>query len=179
MDESSISVRYARALYEVSEERGMTDVLKKDTELIANVCSGSAEFMQLLNNPVIRPSRKIQIISLIFKDKIDELTLDFLKLVLQNKRETFLPGICRNILSLIKEARGIKTVMLKTAAEIDEDSLENIAVILEKELGGQVEISARTDPRIIGGMILRIDDKQYDASIAAQLKKIKKELLSY
>ena len=179
MDESSISVRYARALFEVSEERDMTATIKNDTELVANVCSRSIEFMQLLNNPVIRASQKIKLVSLIFKDKINELTLDFLNLVLQNKRETFIPDICRNILSLIKEARGIKTVMLTTAAETDEESLENIAMILEKELEGQVEISARIDPRIIGGMILRIDDKQYDASIAAQLKKIKKELLSY
>jgi F-type H+-transporting ATPase subunit delta len=50
---------------------------------------------------------------------------------------------------------------------------------MEKELGSQVEISARINPGIIGGMILRIDDKQYDASIAAQLNKIKKELLAH
>jgi len=179
MDESSISVRYSRAFYDVSEERGLLDSLKNDIELIANVCSRSTEFMKLLENPVIRTSQKIHIVSLIFNGKLNELTLDFLKLVFQNKREIFIPRICRNILSLIKEAIGIKTVMLTTAAEIDEASLNSIAQILEQELGGKVEISARINPSIIGGMILRIDDKQYDASIAAQLRKIKKELLSY
>ena len=178
MDESSVSVRYARALYEVSEERAMIDKLKNDIELIAYLCNKSIEFMQLLKNPVIRTSRKTELITLIFKEKIDDLTLDFLKLVIQNNREIFIPAICRNVLSLIKDAKGIKTVLLTTAREMNEVSLGNIRAILEKELEGKVEISAKTDPRIIGGMILRIDDKQYDASIVSQLKKIKKELQS-
>jgi F-type H+-transporting ATPase subunit delta len=178
MDESSVSVRYARALYEVSEERGILITLKNDIELIAYVCNKSLEFMQLLKNPVVKSSKKMHIISLIFEEKINELTLDFLKLVIQNKREIFIPAICRNILSSIKEAKGIKTVILTTAKEIDDTSLTNIAKMLEKELESEVEISTEINPRIIGGMILRIDDKQYDASIAAQLKKIKKELQS-
>ncbi len=179
MDESSISIRYAKALFAVSEERGLITVLKNDINLIADICSKSAEFMQFLKNPVIKVSQKKELISLIFKGKIDELTLDFLKLVIQNKRETFIPMICRNLLSLIKEARGIKTVVLTTATEIDEISLEKINKMLEKELGGTVEISKKIKPGILGGMILCIDDKQYDASVASQLKKIKKELLSY
>ena len=179
MDESSISVRYARALFELSEEEKNLSALKNDTELIANVCNSSPEFMQLLKNPVVKASQKIHIVLLIFKEKIDGLTLDFLKLVIQNKREIFITSICRNILSLIKEAKGIKTVILTTATGIDEKSLDNITKILEEELGSTVEISGKINPRILGGMILRIDDKQYDASIAARLSKIKKELLSH
>jgi F-type H+-transporting ATPase subunit delta len=179
MDESSITVRYARALFAVSEEMGILSVIKNDVELIANVCSKSPEFIQLLKNPVVQASQKIHLISLIFQEKIDGLTLDFLKLVIQNKREIFIPAICRNILSLIKKAQGIKTVILTTASEIDEASLGNMTKILEKELGGKVEIAGKINSQILGGMILRIDDKQYDASIATQLKKIKKELLSH
>jgi F-type H+-transporting ATPase subunit delta len=85
MDESSISIRYAKALFAVSEERGLITVLKNDINLIADICSKSAEFMQFLKNPVIKVSQKKELISLIFKGKIDELTLDFLKLVVHNK----------------------------------------------------------------------------------------------
>jgi F-type H+-transporting ATPase subunit delta len=179
MDESSISVRYARALFEVAEERDILIALKNDMKLIANVCNTSADFMRLLNNPVVKASQKIHIVSLIFKGKVEEITLDFLKLIIKNNREIFIPAVCRNILSFIKEARGIKTIILTTATNINEASLDNIGKIMEKELGSQVEISARINPGIIGGMILRIDDKQYDASIAAQLNKIKKELLAH
>ena len=179
MDESSISVRYARALFEVAEEREILTALKNDMKLIASVCNTSADFMRLLNNPVVKASQKINIVSLIFKEKVEEITLDFLKLIIKNNREIFIPAVCRNILSFIKEARGIKTIILTTATNIDDASLDNIGKIMEKELGSKIEIFTRINPKIIGGMILRIDDKQYDASITAQLGKIKKELLSY
>lgn len=48
---------------------------------------------------------------------------------------------------------------------------------MEKELAAKIELSTQVNPDIIGGMILRLDDKQYDASIATQLKKVKQTLL--
>jgi F-type H+-transporting ATPase subunit delta len=49
--------------------------------------------------------------------------------------------------------------------------------LVETELETKIEISSNINPEIIGGMVLRLDDKQYDASVATQLKKVKQELL--
>ena len=50
---------------------------------------------------------------------------------------------------------------------------------MEKELNSKIELSGKVDPEIIGGLIFRIEDKQYDASVTTQLKKIKQQLLEY
>jgi F-type H+-transporting ATPase subunit delta len=71
----------------------------------------------------------------------------------------------------------LKTAVLTTAVEVDEALLQKAEKILEKELGTQVELTGRVNPHIIGGIILRIDDKQYDDSIATQLKKMKQNFL--
>lgn len=177
MDESAITVRYAKALFSLAKERNQLGTLKEDMDLVSNVCSQSKDFNLLLKSPVVKTSKKVHIIRLIFQKKISALSLQFLEMVTQNKREVFIPLICRNILTLVRKEKNIKTAVITTAQAIDEKLLEKATKILEEELGNKVELSAKVNPHLIGGMILRIDDKQYDASILTQLNKLKKEML--
>ena len=66
---------------------------------------------------------------------------------------------------------------MTTASELSEETVEKVKQILEKELDSKVELTGKINPEIIGGMILRIEDKQFDASLATQLKKVKTALL--
>jgi F-type H+-transporting ATPase subunit delta len=177
MDESAITVRYAKALFSLSKEKNQLASLKKDIDLISGVCNQSEDFILLLKSPVVKSSKKVHIIRLIFQEKISPLSLQFLELVTQNKREEFIPSICRNILTLIRKEKNIKTAVITTAQTIDEKLLQKANKILEEELETKVELSAKVNSELIGGMILRIDDKQYDASILTQLNKLKQELL--
>lgn len=177
MDESAITVRYAKAIFSLGKEKEKLSSLKRDMELISNVCRESADFNYLLKNPVIRTSEKIRLLHLIFENKIDNLSRDSLRLITHNKREIFLPDICRNVLTLIRKERNIKTATLTTATPVKDQIITRLKNLLEQELGGEVELTGNTDARIIGGLILRIDDKQYDTSVSTQLKKIKQNLL--
>lgn len=177
MDESAITVRYAKAIFSLAKEKELLLSLKNDTEIISDVCLHSADFIRFLNDPVIKTSEKIRVVNLIFKDKIGELSQNFLELIIRNKREEFIPAIFRNILAFIRKEKNIKTVVLTTAQEMDEALMQKAEEILEKELKTSIELSGRVNPHIIGGVILRIDDKQYDDSIATQLKKMKQHFL--
>jgi len=179
MDESAITVRYAKALFSLAKENQWLSSLKEDAELISAICSRSEDFNILLNDPVILPSEKIRMMGLIFEKKVHKTTLDFLTLVTRNKRETYLPSISRYIQTLIRKEKNIKTAVITTAQELDENLLQKTQKILEKELKATVELSQRVNPEIIGGLILRIDDQQYDASVHTQLRKLKKSLLNH
>ena len=67
--------------------------------------------------------------------------------------------------------------MLTTASEVNSKTIKKIEELLGKELNATIELSTKVDPEIIGGLVLRLNDNQYDASIATQLKKIKQNLL--
>jgi|LSQX01.2.fsa_nt_gb F-type H+-transporting ATPase subunit delta len=179
MNYSAITVRYAKALFSLGKEKGQLTSIKKDMDFVLAVCNQSAEFNQFLKNPVIGASEKTQTAKLIFGEKISELSRHFLELIIRNKRETFIPMICLNVLDLIKKEQNIKTAVLSTAHPVDKHILEKTEKVLEKELNATVELTGRTSPHIIGGIILQIDGKQYDASIATQLKKLKKEMLTH
>ncbi len=177
MDEGLISARYATALFSLAKEKNQLLTIKEDMELILAVCNQSADFNRLLSSPVIKPSEKIAAIRSIFSKKLSTLSVNFLELTVRNNRETFVTSFCRKVLAFIREENNIKTAVITTAKPIDEATFRNAEKTLEKELGAHVELTRKTDPSLIGGLVLRIDDRQYDATILTRLKKLKQELL--
>jgi F-type H+-transporting ATPase subunit delta len=177
MNHSAINVRYAKALFSLAKENKMLELLKPDVDLIYNICIESNDFILFLESPVVKTSKKKQLIDIIFSEKVDKLTLDFLKLIVENKREVHIPDICLNFLEMVRKDQNIKSAVITTATGIEKASLEKVKTLLEKELNAKIELSAMIKPELIGGLVLRIDDKQYDASVATQLKKIKQRLL--
>ncbi len=177
MDQSAITVRYAKAFFSAAKEKDMVEVLKNDINTIFDVCNKSVDFILLLESPVVKTSKKEELIKTIFKGHIHNLALDFLLLITKNKREVHIPGICRNFLDLTRKDQNIKSAILTTATKINPGSINAVEKLLEKELEATIELSVSVKPEIIGGLVLRLDDKQYDASISTQLKKVKQELL--
>lgn len=174
---SAIRVRYAKAFFLLAKEKEMLNTLKTDIQKVFDVCSLSPDFIKMVESPVIKTSKKVELITAIFKTEIHLLTLNFLVLITNNKRENYIPGICRNFLEMTREDQNIKSAVLISASEINPKTNDKIRNLLEKELNATVELNYKTDPEIIGGLILRIDDRQYDSSVATQLKKIKQLLL--
>lgn len=177
MNESIINVRYAKALYSLGKEKGMLGLLKSDIETVAGICADSNEFILFLESPVVKTSQKVKLLAEIFTGSVHELTLKFLILVTENRRETFIPDICRDFLDLIRKDSGIKSAVITTATALPAVTIEKARLILEKELNTKIELTGKVNPEILGGIILRVDDRQYDASLATQLKKLRTNLL--
>ncbi len=177
MDQSKISVRYAKAFISLAKEKDVLETLKKDIDIIFHLCTDSSDFRLLLESPVIKTSQKIKLFDSIFKGKIGETSLNFVKLIAENKREVHLPGICRNFIQMYKQDQGVKTAVLTSAVALDSQIINKIKSQLEVEYKAKVELSEEINPELIGGFVLRVDDQQMDASLASQLRKVKAKLL--
>lgn len=177
MDQSKINVRYAKAFFSLAKEKGLMDALQQDVTTVATVCASSADFNRLIDSPVISTSAKVKVIKTIFQDKVNPLTLNFLALITQNRREKHLPDIFRDLGDMYRQSLGISSAVLTTARKLDDSLVEQIRKELETLSGHKVELSQQIDPQLIGGFVLRVDDQQYDASVSTQLKKIKESLL--
>lgn len=177
MSISAIRVRYAKAFFTLAKEKNLLGQLKTDIQGIFDICNQSADFIHLLESPVVTTTKKSELITKIFKSQINPLTLNFLLLIIDNKREVHIPGICRNFLDLTRKDQNIKSAVMITATEINTLTVEKIREIISKELHATIELACQVEPGIIGGLILRIDDKQYDSSVNTQLRKIKQTLL--
>jgi F-type H+-transporting ATPase subunit delta len=177
MDQSKINVRYAKAFFTLAKEKGLTLELRKDAGLIASVCETSSDFILMLDSPVVKTSQKVEALKRIFTGKVNDLSLNFLLLITENKRENYIPGIFRNLEDLYRREEGIRSAVLTSALPLSESLVLQVRKILETEFEAKVELSQKVDNRLLGGFVIRVDDKQYDASLSTQLKKIREQLL--
>jgi F-type H+-transporting ATPase subunit delta len=175
MNESIISVRYSRALFQSALEKNILEKVNQDMILISEICK-SPETKEFLQSPIIIPSKKSEIFHKMFGNNIEKITRSLIDLLVKNGRENYLPSISRVFIDETMKYRGITKSVLTTATNPGEKVRQQIAALVSDLFKTKVELDVVIDPEIIGGFILRVDDKYIDASIRNKLKKIKKEL---
>jgi len=178
MELSSINVRYARALFSLAREKNLVELIKTDLELIGTTGKITPEFDWILSNPVIKPSKKIEIIKNIFSSFIQSISMTFLEMLIKNKRENQLYGIIRWYMHEYNLLKGIDSATFTTAVPLDDSIRNSVKSIIKKHFNKELHLVEVVNPDIIGGYILKIDDMQYDGSISSGLKKIRRELIN-
>ncbi len=176
MNESKISVRYAKALFQYALEIGKLEDIKKDISLVYETSVQYPEFNLYLLSPITKVSDKRKFTETIFGSFVSKETLSFLQLLITNRRESYITDSTRNFLQLYKRHSGIKSVELITANGISNDFKQTIISYIQQNMNTKVDLTEKVDQSLIGGFILRIEDQQYDASISNKLKQIKKSL---
>ena len=121
MNDSKISVRYSRALFQSALEKKILDKVNQDMIFISEVCK-IPELKDFLHNPVIVPSKKREIFHKMFGDNVEKITLSFIDLVVKNGRETFIPAIARVFIHETMKYKGITESVLTTAVDVDAKS---------------------------------------------------------
>lgn len=178
MDQSKVAVRYAKAFYELCAEQNVLDTARADIQLIERAIENVAEFRLLLEDPIAKPSKKASALEALLKDKVSDATINFVRLIIMNKRDTQLGDIARNFLFRYKTQNGIGEVTLTSAREMEASAIAKLTEIVESSLNIKAEVATKTNPELIGGFVLRVDDVQFDSSIATKLKNIKQSLLN-
>jgi F-type H+-transporting ATPase subunit delta len=176
MNESQISVRYAKALFLSAAEQQKLEAVYKDMELLSDTCK-LEDFQYMLMMPSLQISQKCKLIDTLFKKQMSELSLSMINLVIKNKREGYLPGIARNFSDLYRKKKGIRSATLVTASPVDDAGMKGISDLIKKAYDADVELSASVDEDVIGGFVLTIEGMQYDASVASSLRRLRKQLL--
>jgi F-type H+-transporting ATPase subunit delta len=176
MNDSKISVRYSRAIFEAALEKNVSDRINSDMLFIAEACKDQA-MKEFLENPIIRPSKKKEIFNAIFGTVLHPLTMSLIDLLVRNGRESFLPSIARVFIHEMRRHKGITEAVLTTAVEVDPAVKEQVSGLVERVFKTRVELKEVVNPDIIGGFMLRVDDSFIDASVRNKLRKVRKELL--
>ncbi len=179
MNLSKIGVRYAKALIELAAEKNKLETIHQDIVNVEQIIfDESTTLYEVLTNPIIKPSFKLHFIEKIFKGNVDDLTLNFLLLVIKKGREQYFDSIFRNFYNQYNELNKIKKVSITTVIRPDEQIVEKIKKLAQNFInsGYRIEITEHEDKSLIGGFLLEIDDYQFDASIKNKLQRIKSEL---
>ena len=178
MNRGPITVRYATALFELGKEKNELDKLYSDSKFLMEQCLSVQDFCDFLNNPVIKPTQKKEVISKVLTNDQFPLMSKFVNLVIDKNREPLLEDMIRYFEHMYKNFKGIKSVQIITASSLEDSYIEELKEYLEREFSAPIELQAKVKPEIIGGIILVVDDKIIDDSITHQMKLIKQKFLS-
>ena len=167
--------RYAKSLIGLSIEENKLEDVYKDMALISDTVSKSNDLQSLLNSPIVKTDKKQEILSSIFVKSINELTIKFLALISSRNREAILGDIASSFVDQYKVIKKIIVTEITSAIKLDDVQKKKIIQLLNTDKDTTVEIVEKINPDIIGGFIVRVDDKQIDASISRKLDDLKQD----
>lgn len=169
------AIRYAKAILEIADSKGVASEVSADMTLIATTITGNSELTHFIQNPLIKTDTKKNVILEVFSS-VNPVTQSLFYLLLENKRFEILAAIAVEYNNLFDVMNGVEVAKVTTAfpmdAALEAKVLAKIATFSDKK----VTIENTVDASIIGGFILRIGDKQYNASVANRLHVLKREL---
>ena len=170
--------RYAKSLIEISKEQGVLEKTIEDAKFFNEILKVK-DFKNLLRNPVFKPEMKLKILDKIFKGKVNDVFYKFLQLVIKKGRENMLPDIINEILDQYKRMLKITDIYLTTAVPLPADFLEKLKkqLLASSITDESLEINTNIDKSILGGFIIKVEDKLIDASVKTKLKEIKKDII--
>ena len=175
MKSTKSAIRYAKALLELSIENSNLNEVSSDMKRIVESSNETKDFKVFLNSPVIKSDKKIEILKALFVG-FEKLTSSFIDLITKNKREYLLVEIAEAYLYLLKKHQQIVPVSIKSARKLEKETLDQILNKMKSHVEGDFEVTEEVDESLIGGFIVRMDDKQIDASVLTQLNRMKQEL---
>lgn len=177
MKGSLAAKRYAKSLLALALEQGNVDAVHGDMKLVGQAVSDSRELKSFLISPIVKSEKKVEILAEIFKGKITDLTNQFIKLVTEKGREALLPTIAVAFEEAYRAHKNISTVEVTSAIALTEEQKKRILAIAAKQGAANAEVIEKVDPSLIGGFVMRMGDKQIDASISNRINTLKQELI--
>ena len=174
MKNSLAAKRYAKSLMGLAQEKNNLDSVYKDMMLINETIKKSNDLDLLLKSPVVNTDKKQQILLSVFGKNISNLSTLFLDLISSKKRESLIQLIASSFIDQYKNFKNIIVTEVTSAISLDKKQLNSIVSLFENTNNSTYEIVEKVSPEIIGGFIIRVGDKQIDASISKELRELKK-----
>ncbi len=175
MKEFRVASRYAKSLLGLAVEQNTLEEAFADMKLVADTCAESREFRLLLLSPIVKSDKKQKIIDIVFANQLGAISKNFIEIIVRKKREYMLGEIANEFVGQYKTHKHIVTAKVTTAIELDSDLKKRILELVAKQETGDIELEETVDSDIIGGFIVRVGDKQIDASVAGKFSELKQE----
>lgn len=169
-----IATPYAKSLLDLARERNEIDAVTMDIRHLVE-SSKNEDLRNLMSSPVISADKKQRVFESLFGG-YHTITKSFIRIVTDKGRESALPEIGAAFMEIFRTERNISTVVVTSAAPLEASAIERIKAKLTAEglASSNIELEERIDPTLIGGFVVQVGDRLYDASVKSQLATLRK-----
>lgn len=176
MSQRTVAQRYANALYEEAEEAGILEAVDEDVLMLRRSLESNDQLSRFFENPVISQEKKDDIVQSLLGERVEALTLNFLRLLVEKDRETMTKAILDRYQTLRDEHRNIETARVQVAQPLSDDLRETLIEALEAKTGKSIRLHVEENPELLGGLVIRIGDQVFDGSVRNQLTNLRDRL---
>lgn len=171
---SEIASRYATALFELAEDSKQLDAVAGDLRVISKLVDDSEDLRRVVRSPVLsRAEQGAAMSAILEKTGASDLTKKFIGHVSAGRRLFALQAMIRAFLEELASRRGEVTADVTSARDLTEAQVKAVEDALKKAVGGDVAVNLKTDPSLIGGLIVKVGSRMIDSSVSTKLQRLK------
>jgi F-type H+-transporting ATPase subunit delta len=167
--------RYASALFSLAKEQSSTDAVAASLKTFDGLIAESADLQRLVRSPIFSAADQVKALgALLDKAGISGIAAKFIELVAQKRRLFAIRDMIADYHKLNDSYRGVARAEVTTAAALSDAHVASLKEALKGVTGGKdVEITVKTDPSIIGGLIVKLGSRMVDGSLKTKLNAIR------
>lgn len=171
---TGVAGRYASALFELAGESQKQDAVGKDLARFAEIVEGSEDLQRLVRSPVYAAQDQVRALEAILQAAgITGLAANFVALVASNRRLFLILDMIKAYKALEAAARGEVPAEAISAVALSPAQIKELTGQLKAATGRDVALSTRTDPSILGGLIVKVGSRMIDSSLRTKLQNLK------
>ena len=173
MVKTQINKRYAKAVFDLSVDQGVIDRVLQNVGVVSEVISSDKSLIKFVKSPLSNKESLITFASVLSeKCSLDDLTSNFIKVLIENKRLGSILEINQELVSLKRIKDDIVKVEVTSIAKLSNKNVESLKGSLESVLESKLIIKNVIDKSIIGGLIIKIGSKMIDASLYGRINRL-------
>lgn len=167
---------YASAILEVAKAEGELERVGDELFRIARAFESSSELRGVLTDRQIPLDRKLGIVGDLLEGRASPLSSSLVTFVVSAGRGGDLPAIANRLAERAAADRDRAIAEVRTAVELDDETIARLAEKLGRVTGKQVEVKTVVDPSVIGGVVARVGDTVIDGSLRHRLDELRNKL---
>lgn len=171
-----IASRYAEAIFQVGEESNSTTKLYEELNAVLDILKSDKNFYNVLKSPLISKGEKKEIIENVFNDRIENDLKNFFKILIDKERISSLELIQKSFKELLNEKNNVIEGKAITAVPMSEEEIKKLEENLSSKYNTNIVLENIVDKTILGGVLVRLGNKEIDGTIKTRLENLKQEL---
>ncbi|HET9234844.1 MAG TPA: ATP synthase F1 subunit delta [Candidatus Eisenbacteria bacterium] len=176
MRQTSVALKYARALLEASLEEGTLDRLAADMSDLGKLEAADPSYHRFLVSPTVLTEHKFEFLRTVFGPRVAPLTLHLLELLVKKGRINLLPDIVQAFELLVEEHRGLLRARVMSAVTLSPEAKDRLKAGLDRLTGKNVVLETRVDPYVLGGLVVHLGTRILDGSLRNGLRALNERL---
>ncbi len=170
---AGLAARYAAALFDLADEAKQLDAVAGDLRQLTAMIGASADLRRLLRSPVLtRADQGRAMEAILAQAGAGDLVRRFVGLVAENRRLFALPDMIEAFLADLARRRGEVTATVTSAAPLSDAQRNALDDTLRRAVGGKVSVELKTDPSLIGGLVVKVGSRLVDSSLKSKLQRL-------